>query len=149
MGWSMHHDSVLPVGTMKLYSVVVIFLLFKLANILSAKQVQYEPNYLPTELPKPFDHRYGEELTLYRAHAKLPRTLRNLNIFSFNEVEEIKYSLLDCIRENIGKCPHIVVEANKKCPEYFLDYFSGAKEWNNFEELKHLVDIGTVSLGSE
>ena len=86
MGWSMHHDSVLPVGTMKLYSVVVIFLLFKLANILNAKQVQYEPNNLPTELPKPFDHRYGEELTLYRAHAKLPRTLRNLNIFSFKSL---------------------------------------------------------------
>ena len=130
---------------MQLYSVVVI--LFELAIILNAQR--YEPDYVRPGLmqrPDPFEAMISPRQKLYREKQKMPGRLRNLNLFNFDEVEEVEYSLIDCIHEHIGKCPHIVIGVDQKCPEYYWDLSGLPNSWNNFQELKHLVEPGTVRI---
>ena len=124
---------------MKLFSAVIL-----LAFALIATNAQQSYEMYKRGIPEPV---YGHNYEKWKTQRTMTRSIRRLNLFDLTDLEVLEYSLLECTHEHIEDCPHHIIGVDEKCPEYYLKIHGNKKPGeadNDFEELKQLVEPGTV-----
>ena len=124
---------------MRLFSVVILLAFAIIAT--NAQHIQ-SVDMARRGIPEPSFGNYEK----WRTQRKMTRSIRRLNLFDLTDLEVLEYSLLECTHEHIGDCPHHIIGLDEKCPEYHLRISGNLPKDadNDFEELKQLVEPGTV-----